>query len=98
MAYTSGNLTLLSGGNGFCHYRYDTTDTAATVDGDGYFNNDDDTLILRVGDLITVVVWGTAVRTGTISDVSMHIVAVVDSDGTVDLSDDLLGATVTSGD
>jgi len=98
MAYTAGNLVLLSQGNGFCRYRYDTTDTSATVDGDGYFNNTDDTLDLRVGDMIEVVVWGTAVRTGTISDVALHVVTVVDADGTVDLSDDLLGATVTSGD
>lgn len=98
MAYTAGNLTLMSSGNGFAHYRYDTTDTAATVDGDGYFNNSDDDLNLAVGDMITVVVWGTAVRTGTISDVALHVVMVVDADGTVDLSDDLLGATPTSGD
>lgn len=58
----------------------------------------DDTLNLAVGDMIEVVVWATAVRTGTISDVSLHIVMRVDDDGTVDLSDDLLGATVTSGD
>lgn len=39
MAYTAGNLVLMSQGNGFGRYRYDTTDTAADVDGDGYFNN-----------------------------------------------------------
>jgi len=98
MAYTAGNLVLMATGNGFNHYRYDTTDAATTVDGDGYFNNSDDDLNLAVGDIIDVVVWGTAVRTGTISDVSKHVVTVVDADGTVDLSDDLLGATVTSGD
>lgn len=98
MAYTAGNLVLMASGNGFCQYRYDTTDAAAVVDGDGYFNNSDDTLNLRVGDIIDVVVWSSAVRTGTISDVSKHIVMVVDADGTVDLSDDLLVATATSGD
>jgi hypothetical protein len=99
MAYTAGNLVLMSNGNGFNHYRYDTTDTAATVDGDGYFNNSDDDLNLAVGDEITVIVWNTAVRTGTISDYAKHIVMVVDSDGTVDLSDDLHNsAAVTSGD
>ncbi len=98
MAYTAGNLTRMAGGNGFGHYRYDTTEAAATVDGDGYFNNRDDDLNLAVGDMITVVVWASAVRTGTISDVSLHIVTTIDADGTVDLSDDLLGATVTSGD
>jgi|GEM_PF-1971041 len=98
MAYVSGNLVLMAQGNGFCRYRYDTTDTAATVDGDGYFNNDDDDLQLRVGDMIETVVWNTAVRTGTIADVSLHIVMVVDANGTVDISDDIYGATVTSGD
>lgn len=98
MAYTAGNLVLMATGNGFNHYRYDTTDAAATVDGDGYFNNADDTLNLAVGDLITAVVWATAVRTGTVSDVSMHVVTNVTAAGVVNLSDDLLGATVTSGD
>lgn len=98
MAYTAGNLTLLGSHNGFGMYRYDTTEANTAVDADGYFNNSDDDLNLAVGDMIWVYTWGTAVRTGTISDVGLHVVTVVDSDGTVDLSDDLLGATVTSGD
>lgn len=98
MAYTAGNLALMNSVNGFSHYRYDSTDAATTVDGNGYFNNTDDTLKLRVGDLITVFVWATAVRTGTVSDVSMHAVMQVSAAGVVDLSDDLLGATVTTGD
>lgn len=98
MAYTAGNLVQMSYGNGFGHYRYDTLDAAATVDGAGYFNNSDDTLNLAVGDIIDVVVWATAVRTGTISDLARHIVVSVDSDGTVDLSDDTLGATIADTD
>ena len=97
MAYTAGNLVLMSNGNGFNHYRYDTTDTVATVDGAGYFNNSDDDLNLAVGDLITVVVWATAVRTGTISDVGYHIVTSISS-GAVNISDDIYGATITEGD
>lgn len=98
MAYTAGNLANLGSANGFSTYRYDTTDTLATVDGVGYFNNSDDTLKLRVGDIVWVVVWSTAVRTGTISDVGMHIVMQVESDNDIDLSDDMLGASPATGD
>lgn len=98
MAYTAGNLVLMGVGNGYGHYRYDTTDAATAVDASGYFNNSDDDLNLAVGDLITVVVWTTAVRTGTISDVSMHIVVSVSAAGVVDLSNDYLSATITDAD
>lgn len=98
MAYTAGNLGLISQSNGFCKYRYDTLDSLATVDGSGYFDNTNNTLKLRVGDLIDVVVWSTAVRTGTISDVGLHIVMQVSAAGVVDLSDDLLIATPATGD
>lgn len=98
MAYVSGNLGLMNQVNGFCYYRYDTTDTAATVDGSGYFNNDDDNIQLRAGDMIQNVVWDTEIRTGTISDVSLHIVMQVSAAGVVDLSDDLLGASPVTGD
>lgn len=97
MAYTAGNLALMSYGT-FAEYRYDTTDSAATVDGDGYFNNSDDTLNLEVGDTIEVVIWSSAVRTGTISDISKHIVMSIGSDGAVNLSDDIYSVTVTEGD
>jgi len=79
-------------------YRYDTLDTLATVDGSGYFNNSDDDINLAVGDMIEVVVWTTAVRSGTVADVGRHIVVSVSAAGVVDLSDDLLSATVTAGD
>ena len=53
MAYTAGGLTLMNHGNGFSHYRYDIlTDSHATIDTDGYFNNADDDLNLAVGDII----------------------------------------------
>ncbi len=97
MAYTAGNLVLMANGNGFNHYRYDTTDGLTTVDGAGYFNNDDDDLNLAVGDIIDVVVWSTAVRTGTISTVGKVIVDSVSS-GSVDTSNDLLGATYIDSD
>lgn len=55
MAYTAGNLTLLSYGNGFGFYFYDAgSDTLATVRASGYFNNTDDDLNLAVGDVIQV--------------------------------------------
>ena len=98
MAYTAGNLTLVSSTNGFGLYRYDTTDALTTVDGDGYFNNDDDDLNLAVGDVIEVVVWSTAVRTGTISTVGRVIVLSVSAAGVVDVSNDLLGATLIDSD
>ena len=97
MAANVANLALIGHGNGFKHYRYDTTDASTAVDASGYFNNSDDMLNLAVGDIIDVVVWATAVRTGTISDVAKHIVVSVAA-GVVDLSDDLLGATVTDAD
>lgn len=98
MAFDADNLALVGSVNGFGLYRYDTTDALTTVDGDGYINNDDDTVNLAVGDILEVVVWSSAVRTGTISDVGRHIVMQVGSDGDVDLSDDLLSATPATGD
>ena len=98
MAYTAGNLVLMAHGNGFNQYRYDTLDTALTVDTSGYYNNNDDDLKLAVGDIIDLVVWATAVRTGTISDITNHIVVSVSAAGVVDLSDDLLGATLADTD
>lgn len=98
MAYTPGNLALVSSVNGFGLYRYDTTDAATDVDDDGYFSNNDDELNLAVGDIVEVVVWSGSVRTGTISDVSRHIVMAVDGVGNINLSNDFLGATVSNSD
>lgn len=91
MAFDSRNLTLLAQGNGFGHYRYDTLDAHADVDTAGYFNNSDDAINLAVGDTIDVIVWGTAVRTGTISAFGRHIVNEVTAAGVVDVSDVTVG-------
>jgi cell wall-associated NlpC family hydrolase len=50
MAYLSKNLSVLAYANGFTLWHYTTTETAATVDSSGYFNNASD--MLRVGDII----------------------------------------------
>lgn len=97
MAYTpgivdgelEGGLVLVSSANGFGLYRYDSLDTIQSVDAGGYFNNVDDNLNLVVGDIIEVVSWSTAVRTGTIFDVSRTIVLSVDSAGAVSTSGDI---------
>jgi hypothetical protein len=89
MAYVPGNLALLNSVNGFELYRYDSTDGITTVDTAGYFNNVDDSLLLRAGALIHVITWVGAVRTGTIGDVSLVIVTTVDSEGVVNVSSDI---------
>lgn len=91
MALDKSNLALMSHGNGFARYRYDTLDTHATVDTAGYFNNSDDELNLAVGDIIDVVVWATAVRSGTISTYGPHIVNEVTAAGVVDVSNVTVG-------
>jgi len=99
MAFDATNFGLQSHANGFRRYRYDTLDALTTVDDNGYINNTDDAQNLKVGDLVDVVVWATAVRTGTIADVGLMIVYGVNaSTGDVNLSDDLTGWGVTSGD
>lgn len=80
MAYSSANLTQLTHANGYGHYRYDTLDAHADVDTNTYFT-DEALNMLKTGDIIDVVVWSTAVRTGTISTYGRHI--VMDSNGTV---------------
>lgn len=97
MAYTAGGLSQISSVNGFGLYRYDSTDALATVDGDGYFNNDDDDLKLAVGDIIHVFTWDT-VRTGIPSDMGTFIVMQVGATGDVDLSNDMLAGTLATGD
>ena len=91
MAFNSAELALVSSVKGFGLYRYDTLDTHATVDTDGYFNNSDDSVNLAVGDLIDVVVWATAIRSGTISTYGRHIVLSVSGAGVVDTSDVTVG-------
>lgn len=56
MAYTAGNLALISSVNGFGLYVYTSdTDSRATVAASGYFNNTDDDLNLAADDKIMVV-------------------------------------------
>ena len=95
MAYVAANFALKTSVNGFGQYRYDTDDASIVVDAGGYFNNTDDTLNLAVGDVIEVFTWS-AVRTGTISDVSKLVVLTVDSAGAVNLSDDIYVTGIVS--
>lgn len=94
MAFNSANLALISSVNGFGYYRYDTTETAAAVATSGFFNNADDSQNFAVGDVIDIVVWGSAVRTGTISSHDRVIVNSVSAAGVVDTTNPIFGPTV----
>lgn len=94
MAYSSANLTLMGQANGYGHYRYDTLDAHATVDGAAYFTGDAVNM-LKVGDIIDVIVWSTAVRTGTISTYGRHIVNS-STGSAVDVSDVTVGVVTDS--
>lgn len=85
MAVDVSNLAIMGQANGFALYRYDTLDLSAAVDTSEYFNNSDEVVNLRVGDIIIVVSWTTAVRTGTIAAYGHHIVLSVSAAGVVDL-------------
>ena len=100
MAFIATDLTMIGGGNGYHHYRYDTADAASDIDTVGYFSNTDDNVNLAVGDMIDVIVWTTAAGTAPMTDVTRHVVMAVGAvtAGDVNLSDDLLGATLVSGD
>ena len=104
MAYTAGGLSLISSVNGFGLYRYDSLDDWRTVDTAGYFNNLDDSLNLRIGDLILSNEWATAVRTGTITDVALLVVTnVIANDaaasaGAVNVSADIFQKGIVSSD
>ena len=98
MAYTAGGLSQISSVNGLGLYRYDSLDALADVDGSGYFNNSDDSINLRVGDIIHVFDWDTAVRTGTVADMGTFIVMTVSAAGVVNLSNDMLAGTLATGD
>lgn len=95
MAFITSDLINLGSFNGYNHWRYDTLDTHATVDSSGYFNNSDDDQIFGVGDLIDIIVWTTALRTGTISTYGRHIVNEVAS-GVVDISNVTVGVVTDS--
>lgn len=106
MAYLAGGLTLLSYGNGYGDYRYDSLDDVDLVEDAGYFNNVDDNLNLAVGDTILAIDWTTAVRSGTINAVKMFIVTnVIDNDaassaGNVNIAEILISTAgaISSGD
>ena len=96
MSFITADLILVNHANGYGFYRYDTEDTHADVDTDGYFNNADDTLLFVVGDIIDVVVWSTAVRTGTISTYGRHIIRAVTAAGIVDVTNVTVGEMTSS--
>ena len=96
MAYVPGNLVQLNDGNGYATYRYDSLEAHTLVDIDGYFNNSDDDLNLNAGDIILVVDWATAVRTGTISTWGWLMVMAVSAAGVVDLAEALAGVVTNT--
>lgn len=104
MAFILANLAPLGStstrGKAPSHFTYATLDTHATVDGAGYFNSavayDGAYNILNLGDVIHVVVWATAIGTGTISTYGTHIVNGKAS-GTLDVTNVTAG-TVTDSD
>lgn len=104
MAYTEGNLPLISSVNGYGLYRYDTTDAMDVVEDAGYFNNLDDNLNLAIGDIILGFTWATAVRTGTISEAKSFVVTNViakdaaASAGAVNVAEIWITSGVSSGD
>lgn len=78
MAYANGSLVLWAHGNDKKLFRYDSaTDTLATINTAGYFNNTDDNLRMAVGDLIMVVASDT---TATLKVESISSGAVTTSD------------------
>lgn len=66
-------------------------DTHADIDTSGYFNNNDDKINLAVDDVVDVVVWASAIRSGTISTYGRHILNDVTGAGVVDTSDVTVG-------
>lgn len=97
MAFSAPKLRLMSGVPGYAKYRYDTTDALTTVDGSGYFDNEDNATNLAVGDVIEVVVWGTAVGTGTIAGYGVVIINSV-SGGVIDATNDFIAGTLADSD
>ncbi len=104
MAFDSARLQKMAGGGGaagLSWYQYvtDGTDTLATCEEDGYFNNTDDNLNLRVGDMIYIVVPGTQAgltnaELKQVVDMGIIVVMAIAS-GAVDCSADMLAGTLT---
>lgn len=79
MAFQSKDLSVLAYANGFTLWHYATTDTAASVDSAGYFNDASD--MLRVGDMLFANVDTDGTPAGGIFYVNAN------ASGTVDVAD-----------
>ncbi len=93
MAFSSTGFATIAAskaGNAPSMYSYTTTDAAATVDTEGYFN--DIASILKVGDLILRV----TTSAGAVSTAGWHVV-LSNASGVVDVSD-TTALTVTDAD
>jgi hypothetical protein len=97
MAFITKDLVNMGTYNGFNFWRYDTLEASTAVDAAGYFNNSDDTQIIQVGDLMFVVDWDTAIRSGTVAGLGLHIVNQ-NSSGAIDMTDNLLNASFADSD
>jgi N-acetylmuramic acid 6-phosphate (MurNAc-6-P) etherase len=87
MAFAASGLTRLAGASGVSLWHYTTTDTIATVNTAGYFN--DASAMMNVNDVIIAVT-----STGTTPVVS-HTYVNANSSGTVDVVD---GVAITNTD
>lgn len=94
MAYSSTELVAMSEANGYTHWRYDTLDTHATVDTAAYFTGES-LGMMRVGDIVDVIVWSTAIRSGTISTYGRHVVNA-SSGSAIDVSNVTVGVATDS--
>ena len=89
MAFSYSEMVLMAHGNNHKLYHYMTTDTSATIDTSGYFNDFADQLDL--GDIIKAVTVDDVSNPTSVTGASEHV--VVSNDGTtVDVSDTLLGS------
>lgn len=110
MAYATTNppILLMQGGQyGGALWKYDTTDTAATVDTAAYISNADK-LGIKKGDIILRTTWSAlptaqsdlvtgAATAPTITTMGFHVVLGVTAAGSCDLAD-ALALTVTNTD
>lgn len=93
MAYTAAQFhCVFSAGPGRSIYTYHadaTSDTWATIETAGYFNNSDDNLNLAPGDLIHCVFWDGAVHTAgqRPNGYSLQVVTTVDPAGVVNTAE-----------
>ena len=97
MAFITADLANMGTFNWFNLWRYDTLEASTAVDAAGYFNNSDDDQNFQVGDIIFTVDWTTAIRSGTIAGMGLHIVNAVSS-GAVDITDNVLNASFADSD